>query len=99
MIALEGDVLRVSGAMRLPEAGVLRDVGLALLKSARSIDLSGVDDVDSSAIGVLLAWERASIGPGGPLPVTGAPAGLTSLAHLYEVSSFCGLDAEAPTAS
>lgn len=99
MIALDGDILRVSGAMRLPEAGKLRDAGLALLKSARSIDLSGVDDVDSSAIAVLLAWERASAGPGDPLPVTGAPAGLTSLARLYEVSSFCGLDAEVPTAS
>ena len=99
MIALDGDTLRVSGTMRLPEAGALRDKGLALLKSARSIDLSGVNDVDSSAIAVLLAWERASVGPGGPLPVTGAPAGLTSLARLYEVSSFCGLDAETPAAS
>ncbi|WP_430432979.1 STAS domain-containing protein [Methyloversatilis sp.] len=98
MIALDNGVLRVSGTMRLPEAMALRDAGLALLSSASSIDLSAVEDVDSSAIAVLLAWERASGGSNGPLPVTGAPAGLTSLARLYEVSSYCGLDADDATA-
>jgi phospholipid transport system transporter-binding protein len=93
MIALDGDVLRVTGAMRLADAVSLRDAGLALIGSAKSIDLSGVVDVDSAAIAVLLAWERASSGPAGPLPVVGAPEGLLSLSNLYEVSSFCGLDA------
>jgi len=54
MIALDGDVLRVTGAMRLAEAVSLRDAGLALIGSARSIDLSGVSEVDSAAIAVLL---------------------------------------------
>lgn len=94
MIALDGDVLRVTGAMRLAEAVSLRDAGLALIGSAKSIDLSGVKEVDSAAIAVLLAWERASSGSAGPLPVVGAPEGLLSLSNLYEVSSFCGLDAE-----
>lgn len=94
MIALEGQVLRVSGPMRLADAIGIRDKGLALIGSARSIDLSGVAQVDSAAIAVLLAWERASAGSSGPLPVTGAPDGLRSLARLYEVSHFCGLDAE-----
>lgn len=93
MIALDGDVLRVSGAMRLADAASLRDAGLALIPQAKSIDLSGVKDVDSAAIAVLLAWERASAGAAGPLPVTGAPEGLRSLSNLYEVSPFCGLDA------
>jgi phospholipid transport system transporter-binding protein len=92
MIVLDGDVLRVSGAMRLAEAITLRDAGLPLIPSAKSIDLSGVTEVDSAAIAVLLAWERASSGAQGPLPVTGAPEGLHSLSDLYEVSSFCGLD-------
>lgn len=92
MIALEDGVMKVSGTMRLPEAAALRDAGLALLRSARAIDLSGVRDVDSSAIAVLLAWERAGGGAHGTLPVTGAPVGLVSLANLYEVSSFCGLE-------
>jgi phospholipid transport system transporter-binding protein len=97
MIALDKDVLKVTGTMRLPEAVALRDAGLALIASAKSIDLSGVRDVDSSALAVLLAWERASDGGAGePLAVTGAPEGLRSLARLYEVSSFCGLNAEAP---
>ncbi len=93
MISLDGDVLKVTGAMRLPEAVALRDRGLSLIRSASSIDLSGVNEVDSSAIAVLLAWERASTGSDGPLPVVGAPAGLLSLANLYEVSPYCGLDA------
>jgi phospholipid transport system transporter-binding protein len=95
MIALDGDVLKVAGEMRLAEAARLRDAGLALIKSAKSIDLSGVDSVDSSALAVLIAWERASGGiDDGPLPVVGAPDGLRSLAHLYEVGSYCGLDAD-----
>jgi phospholipid transport system transporter-binding protein len=94
MIALDGHVLRVSGPMRLADAVRIRDTGLALIESAKAIDLSGVGEVDSAAIAVLLAWERASSGSAGPLPVTGAPEGLRSLARLYEVSTFCGLDAE-----
>ena len=94
MISIENNVLRVTGTMRLPEAVKLRDAGLALVPAAQAIDLSGVVDVDSSAIAVLLAWERAAGRPDGPLPVTGAPEGLLSLAHLYEVSDYCGLDAE-----
>jgi phospholipid transport system transporter-binding protein len=95
MISLDRDVLRVAGPMRLPEAVALRDAGLSLLKAARSIDLSAVTEVDSSAIAVLLAWERAG-GNGRALPVSGAPEGLTSLARLYEVASFCGLEAVTP---
>ena len=61
MIALDNGVLRVSGTMRLPEAMALRDAGLALLPSAKSIDLSAVEDVDSSAIAVLLALSAANL--------------------------------------
>lgn len=99
MIELDRDVMKVSGSMRLPDAAALRDAGLALLGSARAIDLSGVQDVDSSAIAVLLAWERAGDGAGRPLPVISAPPGLTSLARLYEVSSFCGLETGAAAPS
>lgn len=94
MISLDQDVLKVTGTIRLPEAMALRDAGLALMASARSIDLSGVVDVDSSALAVLLAWERAGGGTDAPLPVVGAPEGLLSLARLYEVSPYCGLDDE-----
>jgi phospholipid transport system transporter-binding protein len=95
MIALDGDVLKVGGEMRLAEAALLRDAGLALITRAKSIDLSGVGSVDSSALAILIAWERASGSmDDGPLPVVGAPEGLRSLAHLYEVGSYCGLDAD-----
>lgn len=95
MIALDGDVLKVGGEMRLAESARLRDAGLALIGSAKTIDLSGVGPVDSSALAVLIAWERASGGlDGGALPVVGAPEGLRSLARLYEVGSYCGLDAD-----
>ena len=47
------------------------------------------------ALAILIAWERASGSmDDGPLPVVGAPEGLRSLAHLYEVGSYCGLDAD-----
>ncbi|MCB1889989.1 MAG: STAS domain-containing protein [Rhodocyclaceae bacterium] len=82
MIEQQGDRLVVSGPMTMGEAPRLRQAGLAVLaKGSACIDLSGVEAVDSSALAVLLAWQRA----GRRLPIEGAPASLRSLATLYRL--------------
>lgn len=49
------------------------------------IDLSQLQQFDSSAVAALLAWQRAAAQVGKPLRVSDAPAGLASLARLYGV--------------
>ena len=48
-------------------------------------DLSGVARCDSSAVAVLLEWQRVARERGLVLTVSGLPAGLTSLAGVYGV--------------
>ncbi len=48
-------------------------------------DLSGVARCDSSAVAVLLEWQRVARARGLMLTVTGLPAGLVSLAGVYGV--------------
>lgn len=48
-------------------------------------DLTGVARCDSSAVAVLLEWQRVARERGLTLKVTGLPAGLVSLAGVYGV--------------
>lgn len=50
------------------------------------VDLSGVARCDSSAIAVLLEWQRAAAAQGLALTVQGVPAALRSLATVYGVT-------------
>ena len=57
-----------------------------------AFDLSAVRTCDSSAVAVVLAWQREAEARGGQLRLSGLPAGLLSLATVYGVSSLLGLD-------
>jgi phospholipid transport system transporter-binding protein len=50
-------------------------------------DLSSVQRCDSSAVALLLAWQRAARAQGRQLELRGIPASLHSLATLYGVDS------------
>ena len=72
----------------MSSARALREAGMEAARSqAREIDLAGVDGVDSSALGVLLAWQRAASGRGLRLRIGSAPAALASLAGLYRLEA------------
>jgi phospholipid transport system transporter-binding protein len=47
------------------------------------VDLTAVTDADSSALAVLLAWQREQRRRSGSLRVVGVPAGLSSIARVY----------------
>jgi phospholipid transport system transporter-binding protein len=51
------------------------------------IDLGAVKRCDSSAVALLLAWEREAKAVGKPLQLRAVPANITSLATLYGVEA------------
>jgi phospholipid transport system transporter-binding protein len=67
----------------------------AIERGDATFDLSGVVRVDSSAVAVLLEWQRAAVARGLALAVNAPPAGLVSLATVYGVDGL--LPALAPS--
>ncbi len=66
-----------------------------------TVDLSGVTQVDSSAVALLLAWHRAARAIGASLSIQNPPISLQRLARLYHVDEWLwsGLATEAKAAS
>ncbi|RZT32441.1 STAS domain-containing protein [Cupriavidus agavae] len=76
-------------------AAVLRD-GLSHVRQGDvTVDCSALTQVDSSAVAVLLAWQRAAAQRGQSLALHGVPPQLQSLASLYGVDGLLGLAAGA----
>ena len=55
--------------------------------SSTVVDATALAQFDSSALAVLLAWQRAAGARGAPLEVVNLPAGLASLAQAYGVDT------------
>lgn len=68
---------------------------VAIERGDAQFDLSGIGRCDSSAIAVLLEWQRAAQQRGADLRVSGLPPALISLADVYGVA---GLLPVTPTA-
>lgn len=62
-----------------------------------AIDLTAVRQVDSSAVALLLAWQRDAAARGGCIALSNVPPALTSLITLYGVDRLLGC-APAPSA-
>ena len=54
---------------------------------ATAVDCTPLTQFDSSALAVLLAWQRAASARGTPLVIVNLPAGLSSLAQAYGVDT------------
>ena len=73
-------------------ARAVLEQGCAAIRGGETeIDLSGVQAADSSAVAVLLAWQRIARKQGSTLTYRNIPAGLHSLADVYGVDSLLGL--------
>ena len=57
-----------------------------------AFDLSSVLTCDSSAVAVVLAWQREAQARGAQLRLSGLPPGLASLATVYGVAPLLDLD-------
>jgi len=94
---------RVDGPITIELASVVVETGGVLLAAAcagrpdasLSIDLAGLSEFDSAALGVLFEWQRRVVALGGQLHFANLPAKLRTLAGLYGVEA---LLAPAPSA-
>ena len=91
MIEKFGDGFRVTGTMLVADATALLEVGRSLLQgaggvSAMVVDLSSVEETDSSALGVVCGLLRTARQLGVALRIAHPPASMISLAALYGVS-------------
>jgi phospholipid transport system transporter-binding protein len=92
MLERSGSSLKVTAPMLYAGAASLLAAGRAALAAeVNEIDLSAIDDADSSALAVLFAWLRDARARNAELRITHPPAGLLSLAALYGVSDFLPL--------
>lgn len=96
MIEHTGESLRVTVPMVIANASALLEAGRSFLQADLPegelfIDLSAVEEADSSALTVLFAWLRSARERGALLRVIHPPAGMLSLAALYGVSDLLPL--------
>jgi phospholipid transport system transporter-binding protein len=81
-VKIEVDRIDITNAASLLQSG-----DSAIQGGDDQIDLSGVHRCDSSAVALLLAWERTAKARGMRLQLRGVPADLHSLASLYGVDT------------
>jgi len=83
------DGVRVSGPLTLATIQpLLKDPVVRSDGGEVRIDLSGVTEADSSAVGLLLAWARDAADGGRRLRFANLPPNLKSLIALYGVGAF-----------
>ncbi len=85
--------------MSLANAVQLAELGMAAIQGGDvSFDLSAVRTCDSSALVVLLAWQRSALAAGRSIEVSGVPADMLSLATVYGVKGVLPISGTAPSA-
>ena len=86
MIERRGEVVLLAGGVTIGTVpGLVDAISEHLSQGAKQVDLSKVTEVDSSAVALLLEWQRQAAGHGTTLNWTGVPAALQNLANLYGV--------------
>ena len=72
--------------MSLANSAQIAELGIDAIRGGdASFDLSAVRTCDSSALAVLLAWQRAAHANGHALQLTGVPQDMVTLATVYGV--------------
>ena len=89
-MSLAPEILKIEGALtftNLPR--ILEQTSefesRADLPDAVAIDLSGISEVDSSAVALLLKWRREALRLHRHLDIINIPENLSSLVELYDV--------------
>jgi phospholipid transport system transporter-binding protein len=86
MIVPDGDNYRVQGRITMANANALLTEGLTLfVRDGVVVDLSQLEEVDSSAVSLVLEWLREAKRNRRKLSFTHLPDNLKSLATLYSV--------------
>jgi phospholipid transport system transporter-binding protein len=86
MIIQDGDNFRVQGRITIGNAHALLAEGLKLFdRDSLVVDLSQLEEVDSSAVSLVLEWLRTAQRGKRKLSFINLPGNLKSLASLYGV--------------
>ena len=86
MISRDGTKLTLSGPVTLENVARVLQEGLQQIREgARSVDLGGVTELDSSLLAMLLAWLREARLRNSELAFANLPQGLETIARLYGV--------------
>ena len=87
MITCSGDRCTLQGPVNMANVeSLLEEGGRRIAGSQVTIDLSGVTEVDSSALSLLLEWRRRALQAGRTVRYVNVPANLRSLAELYGIT-------------
>ena len=91
MIKCDGGRCEVAGPLTMSNAtAVLAESERAFAGARLEIDLSGVTEVDSAAVSLLLEWRRAASRANREIAFANLPPNLRSLAELYGVLDLIG---------
>ena len=86
MISCDGERCTVQGPVTIAKATTVLAESAGVFTNPRTIvDLSGVTEVDSAAVSLLLEWRRQAAKTGRTIEFANVPANLRSLAELYGV--------------
>ena len=86
MISKNGERFELKGSVTMDNARAIMEEGQALFNHEDvKVDLAGVDEVDSSAVSILLQWMREAKLRNQPILFFNLPANLKSLIALYGV--------------
>ncbi|MFZ1181103.1 MAG: STAS domain-containing protein [Herbaspirillum sp.] len=89
-------MFKSSASLTVDNAAATLTAGLqAIAAGQTAIDLSTVATVDSSAVAILLSWQRAARAQGLALQFGALPANLQSLVDLYGAASLLDTPASA----
>jgi len=79
----------ISGSILMENANQLLEMSKQLtLVGNVVVDFQQVDDLDTSAVSLMLEWQRRAIAENQQLTFVNLPTNLTSLIALYDVESF-----------
>ncbi len=94
--ALDGNG-RLSGGVTFENLAEIRSAGESLIRESQQgtveFDCSGLEDANSVAVALLIAWRRAAGGCGKTVTFKGASQGLCNIADFSGLSGVLALDA------
>jgi phospholipid transport system transporter-binding protein len=91
-IVERADKWHVSGDVLVDNANLLLNHSAAFKMNGEiEVDFSAVDNVDTSALSLMLEWQRRALVAGCKIKFTNLPANLSSLADLYGIQDFIPL--------
>ena len=87
MLTFDNNQLKIAGAVIIDSVRNLLEAGRGYcVANDVTLDFSGVDEVDSSALALILEYRRAAESAGKRVSVSNLPPSLESLAGLYGVT-------------